>query len=204
MFEEVEVNSERWFELKNLKNEIWKDLKVIKNNKIYYFKKLYKVSNYGRIKSLGIYHGKTNNFFNKPHILKGRINKGGYVLYSLCNYGNLENFTAHRIVATTFILNPNNYPEVNHKDGNKLNNKENNLEWCTISYNIKHAYDNGLKFAKGYSLPKEKNPNAKYTEKQIEEIRKKRENGYKLRELAKEYETYESYICCICKRKFWK
>ena len=89
-------------------------------------------------------------------------------------------------------------------NGNKLDNKVENLEWCTASDNVKHAYENGLKISKGVSLPKEKNPNAKFTEKEINEIRKKRIDGYKLKDLAKEYNTYESYICRICKHQFWK
>lgn len=50
----------------------------------------------------------------------------------------------HRLVANTFIANPNNLPQVNHKDGNKLNNNINNLEWCTNSDNTQHGYDNKL------------------------------------------------------------
>lgn len=50
----------------------------------------------------------------------------------------------HRLVALTFIPNPNNYPEVNHKDGNKLNNCVSNLEWCDRSMNMKHAYQMGF------------------------------------------------------------
>lgn len=204
MFEQIEVNSERWFDLKKLKNEIWKDLKIKKYNILYTYKKLYKISNYGRIKSLGIYHGKTNNFFEKEHILKARINKFGYITYSLANYGKTNYISVHRAVAETFIPNPDNKPQVNHIDGNKLNNKVENLEWCTASENVKHAYREGLKISKGMSFPREKNPNSKFTEKEIEEIRKKRKNGYKLKELAKEYNTFESYICRICKYQFWK
>ena len=50
----------------------------------------------------------------------------------------------HRLVAKTFIINPNNLPQVNHIDGNKLNNAISNLEWCDNSYNQKHAYKLGL------------------------------------------------------------
>ena len=55
------------------------------------------------------------------------------------------NFSVHRLVATYFVPNPNNFPIINHKDENNLNNRADNLEWCTYSYNTKHAYKNNLK-----------------------------------------------------------
>lgn len=55
-----------------------------------------------------------------------------------------KTYTVHRIVARMFIPNPNELPQVNHKDGNKLNNNVSNLEWSTGSDNIKHAYKTGL------------------------------------------------------------
>lgn len=204
MFEQVETNSKRWLDLTPLKGEIWKPLIVLKKGKLKRYDNLYDVSNYGRINSLGIYHGKTNNYFDKPHIIKAKKNKNGYLLYSLSKYGKTEHCASHRIVATTFIENYNNCPQVNHIDGNKLNNAVDNLEWCSASYNIKEAYKNGLKTSKGNSMPKEKNPNCKFTENIINEIRSKRTNGYKLRELAKEYNISESYISSICNYKCWK
>lgn len=51
----------------------------------------------------------------------------------------------HRLIATTFIANPNNYPEVNHKDGDKSNNCMSNLEWCTPKQNTQHAINHGLR-----------------------------------------------------------
>ena len=68
-----------------------------------------------------------------------------YLLYSLKNNKKYLNRLLHRLVAQAFIPNPENKPHVNHKDGNKLNNNIENLEWVTVSENNQHMYDTGLK-----------------------------------------------------------
>lgn len=110
--------------------EIWKDIEK--------FRGLYKISNLGNVKSL------VSNKILSPAIIAYRDNKKtGYYVVNL--KGKL--YYIHRLVAETFIPNFNNLPQVNHKDGNKKNNCVENLEWCTNSENIKHAYKNGLMVA---------------------------------------------------------
>lgn len=92
----------------------------------------YEVSNYGRVRNSK--NGRIRTI--KP-------NKQGYLDMRL--YKPNSHLVIHRAVATLFIPNPNNYPCVNHIDGNKLNNKVDNLEWCSWSYNNQHAIDNKLR-----------------------------------------------------------
>ena len=110
--------------------EEWKPIKG--------YEGLYEVSNMGRVKSL---------HRSKGIILKQSIHTNGYMYAGLYKNGTRISKRVHRLVATAFIRNPNNYDVVNHKDGNKKNNTVDNLEWCTRSYNIRHAYHNGLKSA---------------------------------------------------------
>lgn len=77
-------------------------------------------------------------------MLKGSISEHGYKYYRLSKNNTKRMFYAHRLVAEAFLINPDNLPVVNHKDGNKLNNNIDNLEWVNYSENIKHAYDNNL------------------------------------------------------------
>lgn len=78
------------------------------------------------------------------HTLKYSISRKGY--YRTCLTVNHKKYTAeiHRLMAITFLDNPNNYSVVNHKDGNKLNNELNNLEWCTQKHNVREARRLGL------------------------------------------------------------
>ena len=102
--------------------EIWKDKKDYEGH--------YQVSNFGRVKSIK---------FGKEIILKQHINiKGGYYYVCLLKNGKHKNYYVHRLVAQAFIDNPNNLPEVNHKDECKTNNVVSNLEWCDRKYN--HNY----------------------------------------------------------------
>lgn len=81
----------------------------------------------------------------KGNILAVVVNKKtGYKAVSLWKDNKGLTYTVHRLVATTYIPNPDNLPQVNHIDGNKLNNRVDNLEWVTPSGNIQHAYDIGL------------------------------------------------------------
>lgn len=75
-------------------------------------------------------------------ILTGSISEHGYKYYRLSKNGNKKMFYAHRLVAETFLDNPNNLPVVNHIDGNKLNNDIKNLEWVTYSENVEHFHHN--------------------------------------------------------------
>lgn len=144
-YEEVEVNSTRWFDLKPLKNEEFRDIKG--------YEGLYQVSNYGRIKSLKYNDGK--HIHKTTLILKQCKIKYNYYVVNLTNKTKRVNI----IVAEAFLDKQNfkcmPYENrdtiklekiiVNHKDGNKLNNNVDNLEWCTYSYNNKEAYRLGLK-----------------------------------------------------------
>lgn len=71
--------------------------------------------------------------------LKPQTSAQGYRRIQLYSQGRVEYVAVHRLVAETFIANPNHLPIVNHKDGNKGNNDVNNLEWVTQSKNVKHA-----------------------------------------------------------------
>lgn len=76
-------------------------------------------------------------------ILKNNI-RNGYEYVTLCMNGQRKKFYVHRLVAIAFIPNPKSYEQVNHKDGNKSNNKVDNLEWCTQKENLMHAFRTGL------------------------------------------------------------
>ena len=87
-----------------------------------------------------VYSHKRNKF------LKPVKNNSGYETVNLYNGSGKERraCSIHHLVAESFVKNPNGYTEVNHKDGNKQNNYYKNLEWCKHSYNMDHAYINGL------------------------------------------------------------
>lgn len=77
-------------------------------------------------------------------LLKPTIDHRGYHYVTLCNENCRKRFFVHKLVASSFISNPLNLPQVNHIDGNKNNNKADNLEWCTNQSNHDHARATGL------------------------------------------------------------
>ena len=97
------------------------------------YENLYQISNMGNVKALG--NGKTR----KEKILKPTKNKDNYLQVCLCKQVEKKTFLIHRLVAQAFINNPNNYPQVNHKDEDKMNNCVSNLEWCTNVYNSNYG-----------------------------------------------------------------
>ena len=87
--------------------------------------------------------GDLRNAINK-HEYKPHICGSGYLQICTCVLGKNRNIKVHKCVAEAFVPNPNNYDVVNHKDGNKLNNNANNLEWTTKKGNVNHAMKLGL------------------------------------------------------------
>ena len=107
-------------------NEIWRDIKEY-NGK-------YQVSNLGNVRR--IYEKKQSK------MLSTNISGNGYLRVFLYNEDKTRNVVfVHKLVAKAFIPNPHGYTVVNHKDENKTNNRVDNLEWCTQSYNVRYSLD---------------------------------------------------------------
>ena len=105
------------------------------------YEELYQVSNYGKVKSLERTRkgGYNSNVKVKEKILNFLINKNGYLYVNLYKNAKSKHKFVHRLVAEAFIPNPNNLPQINHKDENKENNCVDNLEWCTNQYNMNYG-----------------------------------------------------------------
>lgn len=113
------------------------------------FEGFYEVSTWGNVRSSDrIVNGNCGSkYLKRGKILKQHFIKKGYLRLNLCVNNISKKFLVHRLVAETFIPNPDNLPQVNHKDEDKTNNRVENLEWCTNDYNIHYgtALERGAK-----------------------------------------------------------
>jgi hypothetical protein len=140
----------------------------------------------------------------EPYELTPRPTKNGYLRICARNSatGKRDDLYVHRLVSESFIANPDNLPEVNHKRGNKADNRVSELEWSTRPDNLQHAIDTGLRKQKGAD-----NWMASLTWDQVREIREQyrpRDTEYGGRALAERYGVTPSTICNVLKNKTWK
>lgn len=150
---------------------------------------LYKISENGQV--LGV---------KRKKFLIQQKHKHGYLQVGLCKNGIVVMSLIHRLVAKTYLKNPLNLPQVNHKDGNKLNNHFSNLEWCDNSYNSQHAHNNGLRSHK--VLSGENARNAKLSQTEVNEIRDFYTNKlFNQKQLAYKYKVTQATISNVINNK---
>jgi len=160
--------------------EIWKDIPN--------YEGLYQMSNLGRVKSLK---------FGKEKIIKPQENSRGYIQVGLCKEGERKFFKVHRLVMLLFVGASD--LQVNHINGIKTDNRLENLEYCTGSQNMKHAFNTGLKIpAKG-----EKHGNAKLTAIEVKKIKYEHKNMMQ-KDIAKIYGISPPLVSIIRSGKVWQ
>jgi len=177
------MNNYNSLSLNDLDNEIWKDITG--------YEGLYQVSNYGRVKKID----SSYRNINKKRILSQTLSKTEYYYVYLRNTS-LKRRSVHRLLAIHFIPNPNNYPEINHINGIRNDNRIENLEWCNHQQNILHAR-RVLKKGVGVNHYR-----AKFNTEQIKDIKEKHTYYSKsIADLAKEYSVTSSTIKRIIDNK---
>lgn len=171
-----------------MSTEIWKD--------VIGYEGFYQVSNKGRVRSVTRIIKRTSGDMKfKSRIMAGCV-RNGYKIMPLSKNKTIKAWRVHRLVAIAFIPNPENKAEVNHKNGIRLDNKLDNLEWMTHQENVQHAFRTGL--VKVGSQRKD----AKLTEKDVIAIRSNRQLTQK--ELAIKYNITPRHIRTILSRRSWK
>jgi predicted XRE-type DNA-binding protein len=164
-------------------DELWKDIPGYEGH--------YQISNLGRVKSIK---------FKNHRIMKTKVDMG-YEQIGLRLPNKIKKFfKIHRLVAKAFISNPNNYPQVNHKDGNKLNNHVENLEWCSSSQNVKHSFD-----ILGKQIPKgENSTSSKLKESDVLAIRQLlKEGNLSQQKIADKYGISQAQVWRIKNKLRW-
>lgn len=174
--------------------EIWKPVKG--------FELGYEISNYGRLKSISRAVDYGWKKAKRPSkILKPRISKGGYYYTVLSINKVRKTKKIHRLVAETFLQENKDKTNVNHIDGNKLNNNLCNLEWCNSSENTIHAQKLGLKKA----VKGEKSHLSKLTKEDVLEIRRIKETtNLSNQKISEKFNCSYSQIQRIVNRTNWK
>jgi AraC-like DNA-binding protein len=148
----------------------------------------YFVSNFGRIRS----------YKNKDSIiLKTRANKKGYLYVNLCVNGKYKTHLVHSLVASHFLNRRNMDLQVNHINGNKINNILSNLEYISRNENMKHAKDNNL------VCRREENGRHKLREIDVRLIRYKHDKGLGYKKISKQIGVSSTTVMRIIKNKYW-
>lgn len=176
------------YDLSEKDGEEWRD--------IVGFEGFYKISNYGRVVSLErrvvtkrnyVYHYKKKMM--RPHFDEE------YVKVQLrTSLGKSKGYRLHRLIAEAFIPNPENLPQVNHVNGNKSDNRIENLEWCTHQHNVDHAIITGLK---------EIATRRHVTEEQVRQVRVELNNGLTYPQIVKKLNITEAIIGNIKRGNSW-
>lgn len=167
--------------------ELWRDIPNLEG--------YYQISTFGNVKSCDrtIRHTQEQHTRQwKGKLLNYSFVGKGYPSVCLSVKGKVVRFYIHRLVATTFIPNPENKKQVNHIDGNKLNNHISNLEWCTNQENSKHAYYTGLS-----DVPK------KLNKEQVEEIQLLINKGISQRDIGKRFGVSQAQVSNIKRGVSW-
>ena len=171
--------------------EVWKSIKG--------YEGFYEVSNLGRIKSLT--RKSTDDKTYRGKVLKPSVDSYGYLLVGLYHGNAIQSKQKiHRLVAKAFLTNPEQKPQVNHKDGVKSNNLLSNLEWVTALENSHHSFSSGLKKA----CIGENSHFSKLTENEAKEIKKiLSSKTLTYLQISKLFNVSKSTIAHISKGRNW-
>lgn len=160
-----------------MQKEIWRDI-----DNYYIF---YEISNFGNVRNK-----------QTKYVLKQQLNSSGYLGVTLSHYRVKR--LVHRLVGQAFIPNPENKPQINHKDSNKTNNKVENLKWLTAKENSLHS----LKYGLGRDCLR-KNKYGRLNKNQILEILEYSKKGKKQQEIADIFKINHSMVSQILSGKRW-